>query len=234
MRVGRNKVPTLFGEDYRFKIGKAHVFHEGRDAVIIAAGILVAEALKVDRNWLLHGVGCVDGESPIFEHPDDIFVAIRSVKVTAAMGGGAVMEQPAEDGKPYHFQKSWIRGRLKANPADLRIMHVEGEPAAAQLWLVTEGRAVIYKLAYDPRFAHLSVGSILTLRMMRQAIEVDGVREIDYGSGDDAYKKDWMSRRRERWGMVAFNPFSVQGILGIARHGLGRAVAALRGAARRS
>jgi phage repressor protein C with HTH and peptisase S24 domain len=43
------------------------------------------------------------------------------------MGGGAVMEQPAEDGKPYHFQKSWIRGRLKANPADLRIMHVEGD-----------------------------------------------------------------------------------------------------------
>ncbi|HEX9021312.1 MAG TPA: transketolase family protein [Nitrospirota bacterium] len=46
VRVGRNKVPTLFGEDYKFKIGKAHVFHEGRDAAIIAAGIMVAEALK--------------------------------------------------------------------------------------------------------------------------------------------------------------------------------------------
>ncbi len=46
VRVGRNKVPTLFGEEYTFKIGKAHVFHEGKDAVIIAAGIMVAEALK--------------------------------------------------------------------------------------------------------------------------------------------------------------------------------------------
>ncbi len=46
VRVGRNKVPTLFGEDYRFRIGKAHVFHEGKDAAIIATGLMVAEALK--------------------------------------------------------------------------------------------------------------------------------------------------------------------------------------------
>jgi transketolase len=46
VRVGRNKVPTLFGADYEFKIGKAHVFSEGRDATIIACGIMVAEALK--------------------------------------------------------------------------------------------------------------------------------------------------------------------------------------------
>jgi transketolase len=46
IRVGRNKVPTLHGEDYKFKIGKAHVFNEGRDAMIIATGIMVAESLK--------------------------------------------------------------------------------------------------------------------------------------------------------------------------------------------
>jgi len=46
VRVGRSKVPTLYGGDYRFKIGKAHVFHEGKDAAIIATGIMVAEALK--------------------------------------------------------------------------------------------------------------------------------------------------------------------------------------------
>src|SRR5512135_2376165 len=46
VRVGRNKVPTLFGENYRFQIGKAHVFHEGKDAAIVACGIMVAEALK--------------------------------------------------------------------------------------------------------------------------------------------------------------------------------------------
>ena len=46
VRVGRNKVPTLFGEDYKFRIGKAHVFNAAKDAAIIATGLMVAEALK--------------------------------------------------------------------------------------------------------------------------------------------------------------------------------------------
>lgn len=87
----------------------------------------IADALRVDRNWLLHGLGNLEGESPIIEHPDDIFVAVRSVRVRATMGSGVVVEQPAEDGKPYHFQKSWIRDDLKARPPDLRMLHVEGD-----------------------------------------------------------------------------------------------------------
>ncbi len=55
VRVGRNKVPTLNSEEYRFRIGKAHVFHEGKDAAIIATGIMVAEALKARD--LLKAVG---------------------------------------------------------------------------------------------------------------------------------------------------------------------------------
>jgi len=46
VRVGRNKVPTLFDENYTFKIGKAHVFNAGKDAAIIATGLMVAEAIK--------------------------------------------------------------------------------------------------------------------------------------------------------------------------------------------
>jgi CelD/BcsL family acetyltransferase involved in cellulose biosynthesis len=137
--------------------------------------------------------------------------------------------------EPEAFPK-FVPGLMRAMADEgwlrLGVLWVGNEPAAAQLWLVAEGRAVIYKLAYDPRFADLSVGSILTLRMMRHAIEVDGVREIDYGSGDDAYKKDWMSRRRERWGVAAFNPGSMRGLIGAARHGAGRALALLKGAIR--
>ena len=46
VRTGRNKVPVIFGPDYKFRIGKAHVFNEGKDAAVIATGIMVAEALK--------------------------------------------------------------------------------------------------------------------------------------------------------------------------------------------
>ena len=83
--------------------------------------------LKVERNWLLHGMGDIEGESPIIENPDDIYVAIPSVMVTASMGGGNVVEDAVENGKPYHFRRAWIKEGLKAKPADLRIMNVEGD-----------------------------------------------------------------------------------------------------------
>jgi phage repressor protein C with HTH and peptisase S24 domain len=86
----------------------------------------VAKVLKVERRWLMHGLGDVEGETPILENAEEAFVAISSVTVTASMGGGAVVEAE-EDGRPYHFQRSWIRHKLRAKPADLRIMHVEGD-----------------------------------------------------------------------------------------------------------
>lgn len=87
----------------------------------------VSKVLKVERNWLLHGMGEVEGESPILDDPDEMFVAIASVSVKPAMGGGAVVEDQPPPGRPYHFQKSWIKHSLRADPANLRIMHVEGD-----------------------------------------------------------------------------------------------------------
>jgi phage repressor protein C with HTH and peptisase S24 domain len=86
----------------------------------------VAQVLKVERRWLLHGLGEVEGDPPILEDPDQAFVAIPSVAVSASMGGGSVVDEEPQ-GKPYHFQRSWIRYKLRAKPADLRIMHVEGD-----------------------------------------------------------------------------------------------------------
>src|SRR6266852_4001102 len=106
----------------------------------------------------------------------------------------------------------------------LGILCVDGEPAAAQLWIVHHGKALIYKLAYDERFADLSVGTILSATLFQHALDVDKVTEVDYLSGDDGYKKDWMSQRRERWGILALNPRTPRGVLAIARHVGGRAV----------
>lgn len=91
-------------------------------------------------------------------------------------------------------------------------------PIAAQLWLVRDGHALIYKLAYDEAHKKWSGGSVLTAEMMRHAIDVDRVREIDYLTGDDAYKRDWMSHRRERIGLVAFDPRTLQGLASAAKH----------------
>jgi CelD/BcsL family acetyltransferase involved in cellulose biosynthesis len=53
---------------------------------------------------------------------------------------------------------------------------------------------------------------------MERVIDVDGVCEVDFLSGDDDYKRDWMSHRRERHGIVVFNPRTVWGALAAIRH----------------
>jgi hypothetical protein len=122
------------------------------------------------------------------------------------------------------FVPGLIRTCADIGALRLGLVYVDGEPAAAQLWIVHEGRALIYKLAYDERFTDLSVGTILSATLFQHAIDVDKVAEVDYLSGDDAYKKDWMSQRRERWGILALNPRTPRGALAIARHIGGRAV----------
>jgi hypothetical protein len=47
------------------------------------------------------------------------------------------------------------------------------------------------------------------------------VAEVDYLIGDDAYKQDWMSHRRERWGIVAYNPRTLFGLAGALKQMLG-------------
>jgi hypothetical protein len=47
---------------------------------------------------------------------------------------------------------------------------------------------------------------------------------VDYLSGEDDYKKNWMSERREFWGIAAFNPRSVRGLMQIGQQIGGRAV----------
>ncbi len=46
VRCGRSKVPYVMPDDYEFKLGKAYVFHMGKDVNIIAAGIMVDAAKK--------------------------------------------------------------------------------------------------------------------------------------------------------------------------------------------
>ena len=88
-------------------------------------------------------------------------------------------------------------------------------PAAAQIWLVQDGRATIFKLAHDPAFDRHSPGTLLTHWMLSRLHKRDAVRDIDFGRGDDAYKRLWLSSVRDRIGFIAANPKSLKGIVTI-------------------
>lgn len=104
----------------------------------------------------------------------------------------------------------------------LGLMYADGRPATGQFWTLSGGTATCYRISYDRRFAQHSLGSSLTRRMIEHLIDVDRVARIDFGSGDETYKKRWVGRRRELWGLVAFNPRTPRGLAGAARHLLGQ------------
>lgn len=112
-------------------------------------------------------------------------------------------------------REGWLR---------LGVLKIGDVAAASQLWLVHERKALIYKLAYDDALSQFSPGSVLSAEMFQLALDVDRVTDVDYLTGDDGYKRDWMRQRRERFGFVAFRRTSLRAQASLIRHRLGRSL----------
>jgi len=99
------------------------------------------------------------------------------------------------------FLDGIVAGFSRQGWSRLAVLYVKSKPVAAQLWFVAYGSASIFRLAYDEKWRQYSPGSILTSFLMEYVIDVDRVDEIDFLTGNDAYKQDWMSERRERFAL---------------------------------
>ncbi|MFC3096362.1 GNAT family N-acetyltransferase [Alteraurantiacibacter palmitatis] len=82
----------------------------------------------------------------------------------------------------------------------------DGQPVAAQFWTVEDGTAYIHKLAHLPAADALSPGTTLTAALMEQVIDRDRVAQVDFGTGNDSYKADWMDAARPRFALTCIHP----------------------------
>ena len=141
--------------------------------------------------------------------------------------------KPAE---PYpHFARLFAREASSAGCFRISTLSRYNKPVAIQYWLVENGCAVVHKLVHDREFDTMSPGTALTAWTIRRLIEEEGISELDFGRGDDPYKKNWARSRRERGGLVVTDRRSVAGLAAAARQFAGPLVAhLLRGGTRRS
>ncbi len=126
--------------------------------------------------------------------------------------------KPEEGSFP--FLRALAEQEGAAGALRLGVARKDGRPVAVQLWLVENGKAWIHKLAYAEDAKPLSPGTVLSEAMFRRALDTDRVRAIDYGTGDEPYKKDWMAERRPLWRIEAFNPRTARGLAGAVRAAL--------------
>ena len=108
-----------------------------------------------------------------------------------------VLDASWKEPEPFpSYASGLIRECAAAGALRLGLMYLDNTPVAAQFWIVAGDKATIYKLHYDEAFKKLSVGTILSAYMMRHVIDVDRVDEVDFGRGDENYKRAWLPRER--------------------------------------
>ena len=139
-----------------------------------------------------------------------------------------------QDEPSHEFIDGLARSCASRGELRLGLAWLGERPVAAQLWMVGRGQADIYKLAYDEACKALAPGNALSAAMLQQVIERDQVQRVDYLIGDDAYKRVWMSEQGERWGLVAFNPWTASGLAGAAAQWLADCTRAWRAGRRAS
>ena len=130
----------------------------------------------------------------------------------------------ARSWKPHEGSPDFLRliavQESAAGALRLGLAYIDGQPVAAQYWTVENGVALIHKLAHDERHLSASPGTLLSAALFQHVIDVDRVDEIDFGTGSDGYKREWMEAVRPRYRLDMFWPNHVANWPLIARHHL--------------
>jgi len=94
IRLCRPKISLVYNDDYRFDLGKAVTMRQGRDATIIAIGIMVAAALEAADDLKQEGIDCCVLNMSTLKPIDEVAI----VKAAADTGAIVTAEEHLEHG----------------------------------------------------------------------------------------------------------------------------------------
>ncbi len=84
VRLPRAKLPNINSDDYRFEIGKAVTMRPGKDATVIAIGVMVAQALEAAAELAKEGIDCRVLNMPTLK-PIDETAIVKAAEETGAI-----------------------------------------------------------------------------------------------------------------------------------------------------
>ncbi|BBB09232.1 GNAT family N-acetyltransferase [Sphingopyxis sp. EG6] len=191
-------------------------------AALRAVGWRVKATPAGDRHWL--DLGDMDHDAWWADRPGALRNTVQRKAKKGIVdiqlltefddGSWAAYEQIyAASWKPDEGHPALLRAFAEAEGARghlrMGIARIDGIPVAAQYWTVEDGTAFIHKLAHVEDSLKASPGTLLSAALFRHVITIDGVKRVDFGTGNDGYKRDWMNRHDPLWRIEAFNPSRV-------------------------
>ena len=133
--------------------------------------------------------------------------------------GTAIVSRP-ETRRFYTEVATWAAAR---GWLELAFLRLDGRPLAGELLLRVAGRTHDLKGGYDPDYRRFGPGVLLTLELVRAAIE-RGDETFELLGSADRYKLEWGEQLRERVLVQCFAP-GAPGIADWAAHAYGRPAA---------
>ena len=85
IRLGRPKVPVLFGEDYEFEIGKGVVLRDGSDVTLVATGIMVSKPVEAAETLAAEGINAAVVNISTIKPVDDALLIAMAQKTGAVV-----------------------------------------------------------------------------------------------------------------------------------------------------
>jgi transketolase len=126
IRLCRPKSRLIYDQDYRFRLGKAVTLRQGKDAAIIAIGLMVKEALEAAQNLRGEGIDCRVLNMPTLKPIDEAAIidaaatgAIITAEEHLEYGGlGSLVAQVVARHRPVPMEMVALHGYAKSGRPD--------------------------------------------------------------------------------------------------------------------